>query len=314
MGLEEDKLSNALIPEDLPPPANKIYEAVKATGYGDCLYNAVSLVLVGNESYAILLRLLVALELAINVSLYAQHPKFTYFPSGGRHPNTVFSLCLMRCGNNVFHDSAQNRELAVFSEARTASKPKEWSGYFQVSALSAVLARPVFSSYPNCPSWTRDFVHGIVYPRMATFSSETVFLLWTREGSDDRPGAWFEPNHFVPLFSVTRNGKGQNMIEQMTQTGSLKKKAMPPPVSGEIRKVKTSKTDDKGTNNGIKRGCLEQFGFRNKAGVLKKPKKEDLPSTMSGSGGEQTSNLPKREGFVTTAEGSKSSDKKKVNL
>jgi len=228
VGLEEDKLSNALIPEDLPSSVDKIFKAVKTTGNGDCLYNAVSLALLGDESYAILLRLLVALELAINVSFYAQHPKFTYFPSGGCHPNTVFSLCLTRRGNDVFHDSAQKRELAVFSEARTASKPKEWSGYFQVSALSAVLARPVFSSYPNCPSWTRDFVHGIVYPQMAAFSSETVFLLWTREGSDNRPGAWFEPNHFVPLFSVTRNGKGQNTIEQTTQPGNLKKKAMPP--------------------------------------------------------------------------------------
>ena len=66
-----------------------------------------------------------------------------------------------------------------------------------------------------------------------------------------------ETNQFVPLFSVTRNGKGLNTIEQATQVESLKKKAMLPPVSGKIRKVKTSKTDDKGTNNGIKRGCLQ---------------------------------------------------------
>lgn len=102
MGLEEDKLSNALIPEDLPPPANKIYEAVKATGYGDCLYNAVSLVLVGNESYAILLRLLVALELAINVSLYlrtaSQIYLFSFWWSPSQYsifplPNEMWQQC-----------------------------------------------------------------------------------------------------------------------------------------------------------------------------------------------------------------------------
>lgn len=37
---------------------------------------------------------------------------------------------------------------------------------------------------------------------MATFSVEPVFLLWSREGSDNRPGAWYEPNHFVPLYSA----------------------------------------------------------------------------------------------------------------
>ena len=58
VGIEEDKLLNALIPEDLPSSADKIYKAVKTTGNGDCLYNAVSMALVGDESYAILLRLL----------------------------------------------------------------------------------------------------------------------------------------------------------------------------------------------------------------------------------------------------------------
>lgn len=53
VGLEENKLLNTLIPEDLPSSADKIYKAVKTTGNGDCSYNAVPLALVGNESYAI---------------------------------------------------------------------------------------------------------------------------------------------------------------------------------------------------------------------------------------------------------------------
>ena len=97
MGLTNDKLGNALIPEDLPSSTDEIiYKAVKTTGNGDCLYNAVSLALVGNESYAMLLRLLVALELALNVDFYAQHPKFASFPSGGRHPNSVFPLLIKK--------------------------------------------------------------------------------------------------------------------------------------------------------------------------------------------------------------------------
>lgn len=183
VGLTNDELGNALIPEDLPSSTDEIiYKAVKTTGNGDCLYNAVSLALVGNESYAMLLRLLVALELALNVDFYAQHPKFASFPSGGRHPKTVFSFCLSKSSDKAFHDSEQDRKVAIWSEARTASTPKEWSGYFHVLALSAVLSRPVFSSYPNYQSWTRDFVHGIVYPRLVTFSADPVFLLWSRDG------------------------------------------------------------------------------------------------------------------------------------
>ena len=152
VGLAEDELANSFILESLPSSADNIYKAVKTTRNGDCLYNALSLALVGIESYAILLRLLVALELALNVDFFTNHPKFTYFPSGGHHPNTVFSLCLTGSSNKIFHNSDQNRVLATWSEACIASKPKEWSGYFHVTALSTVLARPVFSSYPNCQS------------------------------------------------------------------------------------------------------------------------------------------------------------------
>ena len=216
MGLKEDEMANALIPEDLPESADKKYKAVKTTGNGDCLYNAASLTLVGNESYTTLLRLLVALELVLNANFYAQHPKFTYFPAGGRHPNTVFSLCLTNSSNKLFHDTEHDRKLAILSEARVASKPKEWSGYFHLKALATVLGRPVFSSYPNCQTWIRDFVHGIIYPQMATFSVEPVFLLWSREGSDNRPGAWSEPNHFVPLYSAEASDSIDALVDSKT--------------------------------------------------------------------------------------------------
>ena len=301
VGLTNDELGNALIPEDLPSSTDEIiYKAVKTTVNGDCLYNAVSLALVGNESYAMLLRLLVALELALNVDFYAQHPKFASFPSGGRHPNTVFCLCLSKSSDKAFHDSEQDRKVAIWSEARTASTPKEWSGYFHVLALSAVLARPVFSSYPNCQSWTRDFVHGIVYPRLVTFSADPVFLLWSRDGSDNRPGTWYEPNHFVPLYSVKANGCGgideaskeestdkpfnetcqSNSAKGSKQTeewGDFKKNAT---VSGEIHK-KNLKKGEKGTNKATKRGSLEQFGFRIQSCSAKKIKKEEKHNSHS---------------------------------
>ena len=216
VGLKEDEMANALIPEDLPESADKKYKAVKTTGNGDCLYNAASLTLVGNESYATLLRLLVALELALNADFYAQHPKCTYFPAGGRHPNTVFSLCLTNSSNRVFHDTEHDRKFAILSEAWVASKPKEWSGYLHLTARATVLARPVFSSYPNCQTWIRDFLHGIIYPQMATFSVEPVFLLWSREGSDNRPGAWYEPNHSVPLYSAEASDGIDALVDSKT--------------------------------------------------------------------------------------------------
>ena len=47
--------------------------ALKATPNGDCLFNAISLLVRGNESAAMLLRVLVAGELYFNASFYADN-------------------------------------------------------------------------------------------------------------------------------------------------------------------------------------------------------------------------------------------------
>ena len=64
VGLEEDKMGNPLTPEDLPVDDKKTYKAVRTTGNGHCLYNAVSLTLVGDESYATLLQCLLPLNVS----------------------------------------------------------------------------------------------------------------------------------------------------------------------------------------------------------------------------------------------------------
>lgn len=196
MGLKEDEMANALIPEDLPESAEKKYKAVKTTGNGDCLY--------------------------------------------------------------------------------------------------------------NCQTWIRDFVHGISYPQMATFSVEPVFLLWSREGSDNRPGAWYEPNHFVPLYSAEVGDGIDALVDSKTydtkpspespnrrwtfKTGvhtatkspgcsmvkGLKKTGQDPE---ESNKKKTQPCEQR-KSTATKRGCLEQFGFLSQPSSLKKQKKEDLPKTL----------------------------------
>ena len=51
---------------------------------------------------------------------------------------------------------------------------------------------------------------------MATFSVEPVFLFWSREGSDNRPGAWYEPNHSVPLYSAEASDGIDALVDSKT--------------------------------------------------------------------------------------------------
>lgn len=54
---------------------------------------------------------------------------------------------------------------------------------------------------------------------------EPLSILWSRDGDfDNRPGAWFEPNHFVPVISQSE-GENVNQLpaKQGKTTGSGKK-------------------------------------------------------------------------------------------
>ena len=68
---EVDTLSLFLMPEDVPAK----FSPRKVWGDGNCLFNAISVCMVGNESLAIVLRLLTAAELYLQEDLYSNHPR-----------------------------------------------------------------------------------------------------------------------------------------------------------------------------------------------------------------------------------------------
>ena len=68
---KEDAFSLMLMPEDIP--AN--LKPRKVLGDGNCLFNAGSVCVVGNESLAIVLRLLTAAELFLQQNFYADLPR-----------------------------------------------------------------------------------------------------------------------------------------------------------------------------------------------------------------------------------------------
>lgn len=72
--LEVDQHGQALIPDDISQSSDR-FIAYKPTANGDCLFNSVSCLLVGNDSISYHLRLLTALELSMNNGYYAEHPK-----------------------------------------------------------------------------------------------------------------------------------------------------------------------------------------------------------------------------------------------
>ena len=130
--------------------------------------------------------------------------------SADHQEDKLFSLCLTRDSDKVYVNTNKSKEDAICSEALVATKCKEWSGFFHIATLSTVLARPIFSAYADCQTWIRDFLHSEICPREIQNLEplEPLFVLWSRDGNlDNRSGAWYSPNHFVPLYST---GKRSN--------------------------------------------------------------------------------------------------------
>lgn len=205
--LPVDSLGECLIPTDLPDNL-KAAQAKKATGDGNCLYHSGSIILNGNEDFTLLLRLLTAAELYGNASFYANHPTLAEAASHCGLPEvSLFIQCLSESGLKVF-ESTRDRVLAVKGEAIAGCRDRKWSTMMHLMALSTVMGRPIFSLYPECNTNTRPLSHRKIVPRnYATkkpdISVNMAMVLWSRDSDlDNRPGSWYQPNHFVPVFEV----------------------------------------------------------------------------------------------------------------
>ena len=71
------------------------------------------------------------------------------------------------------------------------------------TSVPSVLGCTIFSIYPDACRAIRQLFHGCIYPREVHGENHTLYIMWTRDGNfDSRPGALFQPNHFVPLLNL----------------------------------------------------------------------------------------------------------------
>ena len=199
----------------------------------DCLYIATSIALCGDESQALLLRLLVAGELLFNAEYYAE-----YSPFGETSCNTdisvetLFSIALKRQAEKKFSESKDECE-AVKAQALSTCTVGEWSSFLNILALATVISRPISSVYPDFNFRYRKLLHRTVMPRLplkTEISSGQVSILWSRaRGFDNHPGTWFEPNHFIPVINKRQlNDGGREKHDKSSKSlNTVKPKSQP---------------------------------------------------------------------------------------
>lgn len=155
--LEEDKDAKAYAERFNLLKGRKL---LYTNGDGSCLFNAVSLALVGNESLATELRYRCCIELTQNIIYYKEH-----FLSQ--------KICLV--GGDI-------NEACL-----DCATPSAWSTAWSMLALSTVIGRSLRSVFPPC-NGTKDITYQalnfITYPRGGDEERfyEEVCIMWTRCG------------------------------------------------------------------------------------------------------------------------------------
>jgi hypothetical protein len=154
---------------------------VATTGDGNCLFNALSIALVGNESMSGRLRLMIGLELVINRQLYEK-----CYP---------------------LHDSPWHGCCGPYVEAMEGTFVYgEWATGWHLHAAATVLQRPVHSIYPpknGLLATTNVALNRIFYPVLnedaRAAGRDAVMILWS--GGQSSQASW-KPDHFVPILNV----------------------------------------------------------------------------------------------------------------
>ena len=171
--LVEDRVSASIMGQYMGEITNR--KPVETTGDGDCLFNAVSILLNGNESLSVELRFLTVLEM-VNEEKKVQN-------QDDRASIKILS---------------PNYEQAVLDCAKISAYSSMWTAV----ALSYVVDRPLKTHYPAV-NGSKDLAFRAFN---ATFNAkaagELLDVMWTSTSNVSNRKKIWTPNHFVAMVPI----------------------------------------------------------------------------------------------------------------
>ena len=171
---------------------NKLFSTFfRSNSTGNCLYSSISILLVGNNSLMLELRLLTSIELCLNAEYYKSHPVIhTTYKAKSKLFQNALNLFQTFISENAYKTGKQACDL-VIEEARLNCIPQTWCGFLCVLALSSVTQRTINSFYPD--SKVHDAIiserytvlfNQKIHPRerFSSYSSEELNILFCFSG------------------------------------------------------------------------------------------------------------------------------------
>ena len=182
----------------------KILCHFRIVGDGTCLYDALSVSLIGDDSLSPIIRWLVYANLYLNSKFFANHSliqeKYASNPDLFASKKSMFTICMNNnaLGGFLAGQSCDLKECVRKKEILNRYLGT-WSSMMCIIASANVLQRTIRSHYPcNKDKRIHTVLNTSIKPEVLTTSrvTPTIDILWTRsDQSSDH-----NYNHFVPLF------------------------------------------------------------------------------------------------------------------
>ena len=191
---KEDKYSTSLIPNDVG-----CRKALWTKGDGNCFFNSLSILKLGNENGASLLRIATSVELFLNGEAYKDHPSIiNVLKPLGKSMNIIFpDVLAIEQGQTEWYKT-HDQAAAIRKEAMNMSDDKAYVPLIAFLGAANVLKQNIHSVYPDVRYDHRIMFHQLIEPFNQTESDKPILkLLWTRCSRGKAKD--FIPNHFVPI-------------------------------------------------------------------------------------------------------------------
>ena len=217
----------------------------RTTADGNCMFNACSLALIGDESLASCLRPLTSIELYLNAEYYSTHPYIEEVVKKRLNLNKKNIFCQFLSFQALDSSSFGDPISAVYKEAENNVTSNTFSSFLCLLALSTVTRQPIESYFPiaNDEFLSEDkrtshelIFNGCIFPRANSESCVDKIHLFRCAAA---PIQYLyenaipeKKNHFVPLLphsmcaTESKYSHPKERKYQKSSTGSFKEQTL----------------------------------------------------------------------------------------
>lgn len=188
-----DSVARSLYPADAPAGLLPLI----CNGEGNLLFDAVSMLLVGNTELSLELQVRTVVEMMLWKRYYLSE----MIDSKMMLQAVRFSLCVDE-SENMLNLPTTVLEAIFDADVKASCFPGSYANMWHMYALSSVLKFNIYSIYPMFNFKIRPYFNRIIRPRtlLEDFEPPTIHIMWSGQLQSE---SVFRPNHFVALVQTS---------------------------------------------------------------------------------------------------------------